>query len=212
MSKLNVSILVIAVIYTVGIIGLLSPYRLYFQAATPLTLLISAGLLIWNHQEFNLRFFIFIAICLATGFFAEYLGVNFGLIFGNYQYGQTLGFQFLNVPLLIGVNWFITIYSIAVVMHRLKLPVYLSILIGALLAVGFDWLLEPVAVHFDFWSWENGIIPIKNYVGWFFVSAFLLATFVILKIKAVNPLAVSYFVIECLFFLVLNLASRLVTL
>ena len=37
----------------------------------------------------------------------ESLGVNYGLIFGNYEYGNNLGFKFFGVPFLIGINWII---------------------------------------------------------------------------------------------------------
>ena len=40
-----------------------------------------------------------------TGMITEILGVQWGWIFGNYQYGDALGYKVLGVPLLIGVNW-----------------------------------------------------------------------------------------------------------
>lgn len=36
---------------------------------------------------------------------AEILVVSYGIIFGNYKYGEILGYKVLGVPLIIGINW-----------------------------------------------------------------------------------------------------------
>ena len=33
-----------------------------------------------------------------------------------------------------------------------------------------DFLIEPVAIRLNFWTWENNIIPIQNYLMWFLVA------------------------------------------
>ena len=38
-------------------------------------------------------------------FFSEWIGVNYGWLFGSYVYGESLGFKIGGVPLLIGANW-----------------------------------------------------------------------------------------------------------
>jgi putative membrane protein len=47
-----------------------------------------------------------------AGFFIEAIGVNTGLIFGNYVYKTTLGWKFLETPLIIGVNWILLTCSV----------------------------------------------------------------------------------------------------
>ena len=37
----------------------------------------------------------------------EFLGVNYGYIFGNYAYGSNLGYKIGGVPVMICVNWVI---------------------------------------------------------------------------------------------------------
>ena len=50
-----------------------------------------------------------------VGMVAEMLGVNFGYIFGSYQYGEALGWKLFGVPLLLGANWTIlTVCSAAI--------------------------------------------------------------------------------------------------
>ena len=38
---------------------------------------------------------------------AETIGVNFGILFGDYEYGENLGFKIFGVPFLIGINWIV---------------------------------------------------------------------------------------------------------
>lgn len=76
---------------------------------------------------------------------------------------------------------------------------------GAAIATCFDIILEPVAVKLNFWSWENGHIPLLNYICWFIISAVLLGVKMRLKIIRVNTFATSLLIIQALFFLMLNL-------
>ena len=41
---------------------------------------------------------------------SEILGVNYGLIFGDYIYLDNLGYKVFGVPVIIGVNWIILTY------------------------------------------------------------------------------------------------------
>jgi putative membrane protein len=75
---------------------------------------------------------------------------------------------------------------------------------ASLLAVFFDWIIEPVAGKLGFWQWENGNIPFYNYVCWLIISAFLLALFQRLPFNKRNIFAVHLLIIQLLFFLVLR--------
>ena len=207
-KRLRVSIVVTAVLYCVGIFGLLSPWKDLFILTTPVTLLISAGLLIWNHPQPKMGFYLFILLCFVVGFLVEYLGVNYQLIFGRYQYGNTLGLKLWNVPLMIGVNWFITVYAISVVLYG-RLKPLLFVIVSAFAATSLDWVMEPVAVTYDFWSWDGGLIPLSNYIGWFFVSAILFWAYGVFDLREKNRFAFWFLVIELLFFVALNLADRI---
>ena len=49
-----------------------------------------------------------------------------------------------------------------------------SIILTALLMVVFDFVMEPAAVKLRYWTWQDGIIPLQNYIAWFLVSLFLM--------------------------------------
>jgi uncharacterized membrane protein len=192
--------------HAVGIVGMISPYQNYFKLLTPINLLLS-GFWLWvNHRELNSRFFQFITFTFAFGFLVEVVGVNYGVLFGDYSYGQTLGPKLLNVPIIIGLNWILVIYSIATLTDSLKVNVILKVLIGAVLALFIDWMIEPVAMKYDFWTWTQGYVPLRNYIGWFATSTILLSSYHLFKVKAENRLALPYYFIQLFFFLIIGLA------
>ncbi len=208
--------------HSVGLAGILFFDRDFFIQSTPYNLLLSFSLLLWTQQSKNPAFLLFVAIVFLIGFFSEAAGVNTGLLFGDYSYSKVLGIQWLQVPLIIGINWFIIIYccgiSIQTLLVRLinqiatdtKVPPpvlkAMSVIAdGATLAVVFDWLMEPVAVKLGFWIWHgDGMIPLYNYVCWFLISVLLLTVFHFLRFNKENKFAVNLLLIQALFFLILR--------
>ncbi|MBX2946702.1 MAG: carotenoid biosynthesis protein [Cyclobacteriaceae bacterium] len=201
------SLPLVVVMHVVGIVGLLSPYQELFRLLTPLNLVASAFLLWINHADRSASFLLFAFIVFVLGFAVEVVGVQYGFIFGQYTYGSTLGPKVFGVPVIIGLNWLLVIYCIGVLTESLTLPVLPKILLGAFLAVLMDTLIEPVAIRFDFWGWQNGVVPLQNYIGWFIVSAAMLAFFHAFKIKAENKLALPYYFVQLFFFLILASAK-----
>ncbi len=174
-----IAICIIILFHLVGLTGLLIPSsRQQFLLLVPYHLLLMMGVIIFGHQNLDRRLLLFVLCAFVAGYGVEWIGVNRHLLFGNYQYGQTLGFQLDNVPLIIGVNWFLLIYSAGVLMQRSRIKsMLLRVLTGALILVLLDMLIEPVAARLDYWHWAGGIIPQSNYYCWFFVSAFMLVLF-----------------------------------
>jgi putative membrane protein len=106
------------------------------------------------------------------GMITESLGVNYGLIFGDYEYGNNLGFKLFGVPYLIGVNWIIlTAISANIASFLTKnRSVVLTIIIGTLLMLAMDFVMEPIAPKLDMWRFKNLVVPPSNYLGWLFVG------------------------------------------
>ncbi|MFT6828084.1 MAG: putative membrane protein [Roseivirga sp.] len=189
-----------------GAIGLiLEPTRALFQTLTPLNLLMTAGVIFHFEKEKTPQYFIFIIATFLIGFFAEALGVKTGMIFGDYTYGNTLGYKIFNVPLSIGLNWAILIYISGIVSNQLSENFWLRISIGAAIMVLLDFLIEPAAINFDFWTWNSPNIPIQNYAGWFVLSFLIHSLFQKLNFGKRNPLALQLLIIQFIFFAVLNL-------
>jgi putative membrane protein len=187
---------------------MLSPFQQHFRLLTPFNLLMSAFILWANHRERNLQLLWYAISIFVLGFLVEFIGVRTGMIFGSYAYGATLGPKLFNVPIIIGLNWLLVMYCIATLTDSLKIPTLLKIVAGTILAVSVDWLIEPVAMHFDFWAWKEGVVPFQNYVGWFFTSMIMQSSYHLLKVKAENKLALPFYFAQLFFFLILNIAIR----
>lgn len=208
--------------HLIGITGILFFDRSYFVGATAFNLLLTFALIIWTQPSKNISFFIFLALCFITGMAVEIAGVNTGMLFGDYHYGNVLGPKLAGVPLIIGINWFIIIYCCGISIHSLltkileKAPIVagkqtntiraLSIMVdGATMAVFFDWVMEPVAVKLGYWQWlGNGNIPFFNYICWFGVSVVLLGAFHWLPFSKNNKFAINLLLIQLMFFLLLR--------
>ena len=68
---------------------------------------------------------------------------------------------------MIGLNWAILIYCTAALAKKIQQNSVVSSAIGAILMVLLDAIIEISAPRFDFWEFENGHVPLQNYIGWF---------------------------------------------
>jgi uncharacterized membrane protein len=197
---------ILVLLYGVGIGGILSDHRAWFLGLTPLILLLSAALLLLSHPHWNASFVLTVLACLAVGFGIEVVGVHTGLVFGDYAYGATLGWKWLDVPLIIGVNWLLLVYGSGMVASRLRrLPRLGRAAIAAALMTLLDLLIEPVAIHFDFWHWRDHVPPLQNYLGWFVVAFALASLFQYASFKKRNPVGLALLGLQFIFFGILNL-------
>ncbi len=207
----------ILIMHLAGLLGLCyEPTRWLFESATPFNLTTSIVLLLLAQRKYSPSFWLFVSITFLVGFFIEVIGVKTEAIFGAYNYGKTLGFKILEVPILIGINWvmitFIVNYFISTYFNFLilnsKITLFFKSIFAALLMVMIDYLIEPVAIIHDFWSWENNHIPLQNYIGWFLVALPLCMLFQYSKFEKLNKFAYFLLMAQLLFFGGYNLLMR----
>ncbi|TZF86085.1 carotenoid biosynthesis protein (plasmid) [Pedobacter sp. BS3] len=197
----------IILFHTVGLIGFLYPvWTPLFLKLVPFHLLLMMALLIAGQPDRRKAFWLFLTMAYLAGFFIELLGISTGTIFGDYQYGNTLGLKLLDVPLMIGINWSMLLYSVAafVVMLQIRNRVQRALL-GAVLLVLLDILIEPVAVKYNYWSWADMNIPFSNYVAWFLFSFVMLLFLFQFRFRRKNIAAAVLFIVQVLFFAALNI-------
>jgi len=172
--KNTISIFAIWLVTISGIVGIYLGHMNWFITKTPMNLLLGLLLLYWNFPPKNgLRSWIIWLIVYLIGMLVELIGVNTGMLFGTYHYGGNLGTKFFGVPFLIGINWVVLTFLTANIAKRYVSNKWLAILCGSILMVALDFFIEPTAPIFDFWHWEGGAAPIRNYVDWFVVSFLL---------------------------------------
>jgi bisanhydrobacterioruberin hydratase len=221
-SKAQIATAIAIIFHAVGLVGMLTNANL-FASISWLNLLLMAGLIIYTQPQKNIPFFIFVALTFCLGIAVEIIGVNTGKLFGNYKYSSVLGISIKNVPIIIGANWFIIMYCCGMAVNHFmarlaqalpegetirineKLKLASLVFDAATLAVIMDWIIEPVAIKLNYWSWlPNGDIPTFNYISWFAVSAVFMLLFNMLAFKKNNIFAVHLLLIMSLFFVILR--------
>ncbi len=204
-SRLTIAKIIVVALHLVGIIGLSLPeYRWLFLFLTPYQLLSTMILILAFHRGYNDAFPIFATAAFWIGFGSELIGIHTGYLYGDYVYGSTLGPKLWDVPIVIGVNWFILVYLTGTVFHKSIPNDYYAAFLGAVSMTALDYNMEPVAVALDFWSWKFDIIPPGNYLGWFGVSFLIHLIYRKAKFEKENRLAPFLLVTLILFFGILN--------
>lgn len=207
-AKTNSIFIIIPIIYLVGILGLIHPiYKEQFLQLTPLNLLLTFAVLVWKNKNFRPSFLILLLLIFFIGYFVEIAGVSTGILFGEYDYGPVLGFKLFDVPLMIGINWIILSLSSYGIVSSFVQNRFFIVLFSSLLMTFLDVLIEPVAMHFNFWSWENDVIPMQNFIMWFIVSVCIQLLMVFFKTKINRNISYLVFGIQLLFFSILNLLT-----
>ena len=222
LKKNNIALFLALLFHVSGAIGILfTPYKQWFISNTPVNLLLMAALLMFTQKQKNIFFYAFVMLCFFTGLITEIIGVNTGTLFGHYTYGDVLGVKLFNVPLMIGVNWFIAVFCSCNIIFLLNEWLYKKIspdiqpslvvkllafvIDAAMLTTLFDYILEPIATQLGFWRWlPDGSVPLFNFVCWFIISLVLSTFFRLMKFDKRNQFAVHLLIIQLLFFLVLQ--------
>lgn len=206
-KKLKVfAILWIVLVHFFGILGI---YFLpdWFLPATPITILVSATVVLLRYEKFRQsRVIAFMAISVLA-FLIEVYGVQTGNLFGTYTYGENLGWKLFGVPLIIGVNW-AALLMVAQQLTTHYIVVnnrFFSAISVGILMTSFDLLLEVLAPIFDFWSFTHmNYPPIQNFIAWFGVS-FCFGLFSFSHFRNQNGTAVLYGTAQLVFFMALGL-------
>jgi len=198
-------ILVLVILHLVGVVGILVPQtRDLVLSLSAINLFLGFIIILLSDRKNLMALLFFSAIAFLIGYGSELIGVHTGILFGNYSYGANLGIKLMEVPLIIGINWGVLAITSASLTERITNNLFVKIVLNSLLMVFFDFIMEPVAMKSDFWSWQNGVIPFYNYVCWFFISVILQVIYLLFfQIKS-NKVFHALFVIQLLFFTILN--------
>lgn len=208
-DRFKLSIFLLFAVYLVGIVTVLSGHTDALMTLTPFNLLFASALLIYNAEGVNRKYILWFSVVVVAGFFLEVAGVKTGLIFGEYEYGSTLGIKLFEVPLIIGLNWAVLVFVTAAILQGIKWPGWLKAALASSLMVMYDFLLEPVAIRFDFWTWGGGAIPVQNYAAWWIIAFFMLLGAFYLVENLKNRVAVYIVAVQALFFIILILDQGL---
>jgi bisanhydrobacterioruberin hydratase len=212
-TELYISLLCI-VIFSVGVfLHILPQFQEFaYSSTSPLLFFFDAASLICIAVVLSKKdktvFFAWLLIAYSISFSAEALGVKTGLIFGAYRYSDVLGYKFLNVPVVIGLNWCVLVLAGYSFLSRFIKSKMAIVIFNALLLSIFDFFMEPVAIGLNYWQWEQVAVPLQNYLAWFLISLLLTFMLILAKLRYRALFAESYLFIQMGFFMALNAMFR----
>lgn len=203
--------LTFVIFYCVGLALYFVPitHKLFIML-TPYTLVLTALIIFYHHKKWNSITMAVFAGIFVLSIVAEIIGVATGKLFGVYNYQHGLGFKIFEVPVLIGLNWVVLIYSSNSILSKFSSKKTVVIIGSALLMVLYDIILEKAAPLMEMWDFKDSNPPINNYVMWFLLS--LLFSFGIqhFKINTLNKPAPYLFVTQGVFFVVIILLNTFI--
>lgn len=200
--------ILVSILFVFHLVGILSLFSIQWRSTVlPLSafnLLLSFIVLMLSFKAEWKKFSSFILISFLFGMTVEAIGVKTGYLFGNYTYGTNLGFKIFEVPLIIGINWGILVVISGTIAASFSKHNFLRAILASLLMTFLDFLIEPVAVASNYWTWEENQIPVYNYLCWFLLSLPLNYLFAKFNFQKQNKIAVCLYLIFVLFFSILN--------
>ena len=172
----------------------------FFSPFTPYTLLFTCFVFL-IHQPISDKIYISAFFSIAVlGYIIELIGIKTGLLFGNYSYGNGLGFKLLDVPLIISINWALLICAGIVTVGKVFKNKLIVISVTALLVTFIDLIIEQVAQKLDFWQFEGGLPGLHNYLGWIGVVFFTSYIFYPAIIKGNSTVSSIVLILQIIFF------------
>lgn len=199
---------ILAVFYIVGLFGILHIDENLFLPLTPFNLLLTLSVFFWVDKRHNSQRFKVALILFVLGFIVELIGVSTGIPFGSYIYEENMGPRLYGTPLIIGVNWCVLTFASQGFLSRVVNSNGLKIVLGGVIMVLVDLLIEPLCHRLHFWKWTGDDVPIQNYISWFAVSLVMSAIVVKSKLKLDFTISTSVLILQVLFFIILNFAMN----
>ena len=186
-------------VYVSGSIGfVVNPT--FFSPFTPYTLLFTCFVFL-IHQPISDKKYISAFFSIAVlGYIIELIGIKTGLLFGNYSYGNGLGFKLFDVPLIISINWAMLICAGIVTVSKFFRNKFVVISVTALVVTFIDLIIEQVAQKLDFWQFEGGLPGLHNYLGWIGVVFFTSYIFYPAIIKGNSMVSSIVLILQIIFF------------
>ncbi|MEL6916944.1 MAG: carotenoid biosynthesis protein [Bacteroidota bacterium] len=199
-NKTTIAISIIWLFHISACIGISIGFQDWFISKTPINIILFSFLFLIVYPLDTLKKFMVFTLFFSGGMFAEWLGTNYGILFGNYTYGVNLGPKLDGVPFLIGINWSVLTFVTASVASKLVKKVWLKIVLASLLMVLLDYFMERIAPIFDFWMFEGTEAPLENYITWFIVALFFQTILQLFRITGNNVFSLHLYLSQLFFF------------
>jgi len=199
------------VLYVAGLALYVMPFtHELFILATPYTLVLVSIAIFLHHKKWNKKTIAVLASIFVISIVTEIIGVATGKLFGDYQYGQGLGFKIADVPIIIGLNWVFLVYASNGIISKYTSNNILIIGGASLLMVVYDIVLEKAAPLMDMWLFFENNPPLNNYVMWFLLALFFNTVVQAFKVYTSNSAARWLFFIQFVFLIAIIVSNYLI--
>ncbi len=209
-SRDGIMVIIFSIMYLVGVVGHAwdKTFPLMLQLTPGILLILGMAAFSSVILEQRWKVLAWAAATYLVTLGLEILGVQTGLVFGAYEYGETLGTSVWGTPLVIGFNWVLVVLGAVLISNGIFSNRVLSTISAGIMSVFFDYILEPVAISssFDYWQWAQGNIPLQNYLAWFIIATAAAAAFNYFRLRVDSLVPRAYFIIQLTFFVLLRLA------
>jgi putative membrane protein len=200
-NKVWLSVRIIWLFHISAIIGISLGNLNWFIEKTPINLGLSLFLFLLVYPIDTLKKFSALVLFFSGGMFAEWLGVNHQILFGEYSYGHNFGPKLDGVPYLIGAYWALLTFITASILEYTVFSYRIKVLGAAGLMVLLDFLMEKSAPVFHFWNFEGGMPTFENYLTWFLLGVIFQIILKIFNIKGNRIFSVNLYLAQFCFFL-----------
>lgn len=200
-TQLDIAICLVWLFHLSGMIGISIGFEEWFVPKTPINLSLVFVLVLLCFPKLDRTFWLAFLVFFSVGMIVEWIGVQYGFLFGGYSYGNNLGPKIMGVPWFIGLNWgLLTIISGVIATHRFENK-WVRIICGAGLMVLLDLFLEHAAPRFDYWTFDSGLAPLKNYIAWSSISVLFHLIYQHLKLEGDTKLSYHLYGAQLAFFI-----------
>lgn len=151
---------------------------------------------------------VFFVITAGVSWGYEHVGVETGLIYGQYHYTDYLGEKLGHVPIIIPLAWFMMIYPSYIIANMIFSGKAISVqnkfsriivlaLLSAVIMTAWDFVIDPYlsGPTIEAWVWEKGgayfDIPIHNYFGWILTTFTVYLLYRIFETKT-KPIEIKF--------------------
>ena len=167
-----------------------------------------------KHNKLNaIKIIVFLSLLSMV---IETIGILTGFPYGYFNYTNKLGPKIFVIPITLSFGFVPLVIASWYLVDNLKLKNILNkIIIGTLLLVIFDLVIDPGAVALNFWEWDvKGFyygIPFSNFLGWIFTSFISMSIiFYLMKEKANSIYLIYTAFIGNLFWLTVVIINKMI--
>jgi putative membrane protein len=191
------------IIHLSGLIGIALGYEDFFLPKSPFTLVYLFFITILFIPVDSKKSVLLFSSFFVTGFVVEWIGVNTGILFGDYYYGKNFGPKIGGIPILIGANWAVLTLTSHVIASKLVDSIVWKAAIGAGLMIFIDFFLERICDYAGYWHFTGGLAGWYNYVCWYVVAFGLHLMAGFFKLQGDHKIALHIYSVQLIFSLLL---------